>query len=128
MGGTYSVEITNDREYLFKVKSKDYEFLVDTNGKGVTPPDALLASVGTCIGVYLRKYAEGSGIGLNGFTINVEAEFSKDPACFKKIGVKVDLKGLKLDERRIKAMLAFVKNCPVHNTLKANPEINIDIR
>lgn len=123
----YSVEISNKNESLFKVRSKDYEFLVDTNGKGVTPPDALLASVGTCIGVYLRKYAEGAKMQLGAFTVKVEAEFSKDPYCFKTIDVKVELKDMKPDERRIKAMLAFIRNCPVHNTLKANPDINIEI-
>ncbi|MBU1090571.1 MAG: OsmC family protein [Candidatus Omnitrophica bacterium] len=57
----YHVDIVNTGEYAFKVKAKDYEFVMDPRGKGVTPPDALLASLGTCIGVYLRKYAEGAG-------------------------------------------------------------------
>lgn len=123
----YSVEITNAADCLFKVRSKDYEFLVDTKGKGITPPDALLASIGTCIGVYVRKYAEGANINIGPFTVKVDSEFSKDPVCFKKINVTIELKGLKPDERRIKAILAFVKNCPVHNTLKSNPEIDINI-
>jgi len=124
----YSVEITSDAGQLFKVRSKGYEFFVDTKGKGVTPPDALLASVGTCLGVYMRKYAEGAGLDLGGFTISVSAEFAKDPVCFRVINVELDLKGLKLDERRIKGILAFLRNCPVHNTLKSNPEISINVK
>ena len=124
----YSVEITNEKDQLFRVRSKDYEFFVDTKGKGVTPPDTLLASIGTCLGVYIRKYADGAGIHLGQFTIAVEAEFAKDPVCFKTIDVKADLKGLALDERRTAAMLAFIKNCPVHHTLKINPAINITIK
>lgn len=123
----YSVDITNDADYLFRVKSKDYEFPVDIKGKGMTPPDVLLASVGTCVGVYLRKYAEGAKIDLGRFTVKAQAEFSKDPLCFKKIDIKIDLGGQKFDEKRIKAMLAFIRNCPIHNTLKANPEIEIGI-
>jgi uncharacterized OsmC-like protein len=97
---------------LFKVKSKDYEFVVDTNGSGVTPPDAFLASLGTCIGVYLRKYAQGVKLDLPEFSISVDADFSQErPVCFRKINVKVDL-----------------KNCPVHNTLKFNPEVTITVR
>ena len=41
--------------------------------------------------------------------------------------MSVDLKETQLDERRIRAMLEFVKNCPVHNTLKSNPEIEMKI-
>lgn len=124
----YHVDINNAGEYSFKVKSKDYEFLVDTKGKGVTPPEALLASLGTCIGVYLRKYAEGARLALPEFNISVDADFSKEePVCFRKIDVRIDLKGAQLDERRLKAMREFIKNCPVHNTLEKNPEIEIEI-
>ena len=51
----YHVDMTNTGDYFFKVKSKDYEFSVDIKGKGITPPDALLASLGSCVGVYVRK-------------------------------------------------------------------------
>lgn len=51
----YNVNITNNGDYLFNVKSKDYEFNVDVKGKGITPPDTLLASLGTCVGVYVRN-------------------------------------------------------------------------
>ncbi|MFA5090637.1 MAG: OsmC family protein [Candidatus Omnitrophota bacterium] len=124
----YHVDITNAGDYVFKVKSEDCEFVVDTRGKGITPPDTLLASIGTCIGVYLRKYTDSARLALPEFSIKVEADFSKEPpVCFKQINVYVDLKGAQLDERRLKAMLEFVKNCPVHNTVKNNPEIEIKI-
>ena len=125
----YHVDITNAGDYSFKVKSKDYEFVVDTKGKGITPPDALLASLGTCVGVYVRKYAEGAKLTLPEFNISVDADFSKEtPVCFRKINVNVDLKGTQLDDRRMKAMHEFVKNCPVHNTIKNNPEVEIKIK
>ena len=58
---------------------------------------------------------------------NMEGEFAKDPYSFKVINVSIDLKGEKLDERRSKALLEFIKNCPVHNTLKGNPEVEIKL-
>jgi putative redox protein len=125
----YSVNITNAGDYSFKVKARDYEFLADMKGeKGITPPDTLLAGLGTCVGVYLRKYAEGAKLALPEFSVSVEADFSKEPpVCFRKINVSVDLKGAKIDEHRLQAMLAFLKNCPVHNTLKNNPEVEFKI-
>ena len=124
----YRVDITNAGDYSFKVKAKDYEFLVDTKGKGITPPDTLLAGLGTCVGVYLRKYAEGAKLALPEFNVSVEADMSKEPpVCFRKINVSVDLKGAKIDERRLQAILEFMKNCPVHNTLKNNPEVELKI-
>jgi uncharacterized OsmC-like protein len=125
----YHVDIANAGDYSFSVKSKDYEFIVDVKGKGISPPDTLLASIGTCIGVYLRKYTEGARLALPEFNISVDAEFSKEaPICFRKIDVNVDLKGTKFNEQRLKAMHEFVKNCPLHNTIKNNPELALNIR
>ncbi len=124
----YRVEINNRGDSVFNVKSKDSEFIIDTLGKGVTPPEALLAGLGSCIGVYVRKYTEGAKLDLKEFVITVEAEFSSDkPLRFKEINVFIDFKGAKLDEQRKKALIEFVKNCPVHNTLKNNPSIELKI-
>lgn len=122
----YKVEVTGDAGYSFKVRSRDYEFTVDTNGKGITPPDTLLASLGSCIGVYIRKYEEHASLGIGAFTVTAEAEFSKEPpVCFKHIRVSIDLHGVALDERRKKALLDFIRNCPVHHTLEAQPVVDI---
>lgn len=124
----YRVEVTGNPDSSFKVKSADYEFIIDLKGKGISPPDTFLASLAGCMGVYIRKYCEGSGLALGDFRITAEAEFCKDkPMGFKEINVSVDLKGAQLDERRKDAILEFIKNCPIHNTLKINPSIDVKI-
>ena len=124
----YKVDITHTKDYAFKAQTAGYEFAIDSKGKdGMTPPDVLLASIGSCLGVYIRKYSEGTHLDLSEFKITVEGEFAKDPYSFKVINVSIDLKGEKLDERRSKALLEFIKNCPVHNTLKGNPEVEIKL-
>lgn len=125
----YKVEIINSGGQLFNVTSAGHEFAVDMKGlSGITPPDVLLAGLATCLGVYLRKYADGAKLDLPSFSISAQAEFSKEqPVCFRAIEVSIDLKGAKPDERRVNAMLEFIKNCPVHNTLKNDPEIRIRI-
>ena len=127
----YKVDVESNVEAgapQFTVKVPGYEFFIDTKGKGVTPPDALLAGLGSCVGVYIRKYAHGAGLPLDKFVITVEAEFCQEaPVRFKSINVSIDLKGNVLDERRKRAFLEFVKNCPVHNTLKNNPDVEVKI-
>ncbi len=124
----YKVEVTHKEGMLFDVSSRSYSFCVDVNGRGITPPDTLLASIGSCLGVYVRKYAEGAKIPLDNFCITVEAELSKEaPVSFREIRVTLDLKGAALEERRKQALLEFIKNCPVHNTLKANPLVTLRV-
>ena len=125
----YRVDISDKGEYTFQVKANDYEFTVSPKGKGISPSNTFLAGLGACIGVYIRKYAEGAKLSLPEFNISVEAEFSKDrPTCFKEINVSIDLKGVQLDERRKAAIVNFAKNCPIHNTLKVTPSINCKIK
>lgn len=127
----YKVDIESNVEAgapQFTVKVPGYEFFIDTKGKGITPPDALLAGLGSCIGVYIHKYAHGAGLPIDKFGIRVEAEFCREaPVRFKSINVFIDLKGNVLDDRRKRAFWEFVKNCPVHNTLKNNPEVEVKI-
>lgn len=128
MSASYHVDIINNGSSSFDVRSKDGQFTVDTGGKGITPPDTLLAGLGSCLGVYIRKYCEGAKIPLDGFSISVDADFSKErPVCFKEIRISVDLGRVSLEERRKASFLEFIKNCPVHNTIKNNPDIAVNI-
>jgi len=124
----YKVEVNNSGDSLFQVNTEGHEFSIDTKGNAASPPAVLLASLAACVGVYIRKYCEGSQLQLKEFSVKAEADFSKEaPFCFRDIRVSIDLKGAKLDERRREALLNFIKNCPVHNTLKAQPRVEINI-
>jgi putative redox protein len=122
----YQVTITHKDDQRFVVSSKDYEFMIDTKGGGVTPPDALLASLGSCLGVYIRKYAESARLELNGFTMYVKAELTKEPPVrFASIDTVVDFKGAPLDERRKQSLMEFIRKCPVHNTIEGSPRVDV---
>ncbi len=124
----YQAEITHNQELSFTAKTGESEFVIDAKGKGLTPLDAFLAGLGSCIGVYIRKYTEGSKLDLTNFKINVSAQLSKEPPLsFRQIFVAIDLKACRLDERRQRALVEFIKNCPVHNTLKGSPEVEFKI-
>ena len=124
----YKIEVAHKQDLAFNVKVGESEFTVDAKGKGLTPLDALLAGLGSCIGVYICKYAGGAKLDLKNFKINVSAQLSTEsPFSFRKISVDIDLKNPGLDERRKTALLEFIKHCPAHNTLKGNPEIEFNI-
>ena len=124
----YRVEITNSGPTAFTVKANTYEFIVDQKGSGVTPSDTLLASLGACIGVYIRKYCDGAKIALSDFAIVVEAAFEREPSAhFSQINVAIDFKQNRIDERRMQSLMAFIKNCPIHATLHSNPNITITV-
>ena len=126
----YKVEVASKNDYRFTAQAKGASFDIDAKGKeGMTPPDVLLASLGSCVGVYIRKYAEGAKLDVGEFCITVESDLgTESPYCFRQIKVSVDLKNALLDDRRKKALLDFIKNCPIHNTLKTAPDIEISLK
>lgn len=124
----YQVEITHNQEFSFTAKVGESEFVIDAKCKGLTPLDAFLSGLGSCIGVYIRKYAEGAKLDLSNFKVKISGELSKEPpVSFRQIFVEIGLQGCGLDERRQKALEAFIKNCPVHNTIKGSPQIEFKI-
>ncbi|MFH0918089.1 MAG: OsmC family protein [Candidatus Omnitrophota bacterium] len=124
----YKVQIRHNQDMAFTAKVGNSEFTIDAQGQGLTPLDALLAGLGSCLGVYIRKYALGSKLDLKNFKIDVSAALaSQSPFSFRQIDVQIDLKDSGLDQRRQKALLEFIKNCPAHNTLKESPVIEFKI-
>ena len=125
----YKVQVTHNQDLAFTVKANESEFIIDAKGQGLTPLDALLAGLGSCLGVYICKYAQGVKLDLKNFKINVSALLSSEaPFSFRKISVDIDLENSGFDERRQRALLEFIKHCPAHNTLKGNPEIEFNLR
>jgi uncharacterized OsmC-like protein len=128
-GHMYKVCVIGVNKTEFRVKTENYEFMIDSDGeKGITPPDTLLAGLASCMGVYIRKYCKNTSIEIKEFEITLQAELSEEkPVSFRKIEAKIDLKGAQFDEMRKRSIISFIKNCPVHNTLKNSPEIITEI-
>ena len=89
----YEIHILNKGDYAFDIKEREGQFTADPKGNGPSPSGTLLASLGACIGVYVRRYFKGTNLELGEFSVKVEADFSKEkPISFKEINVFINLK------------------------------------
>jgi len=121
---SYKVEVKNRGGMEFTAKSEHGEFRIDADGKAIEPLETLLAALGSCAGVYIRKYAQSANIQMDLFTIDLEAELAKGfPSYFKKIRMTIDLNGAVISDLQKNALLQFIKNCPVLNTLENEPAV-----
>jgi len=98
-------------------------------GAGTTTPlPLLLASLASCVAVYLERYLTGAKIAFTGFTIDAKSALATDGAAsLRDIEVSLSIKGASLDDRRRKALIDFIRNCPVHNTLEGRPSISMAV-
>ncbi|HWR50374.1 MAG TPA: OsmC family protein [Bryobacteraceae bacterium] len=114
-----------------KTKIRDHEVVCDQpvgNGgqdAGMSPPEFLLASLGTCAGFYATQYLRARSLPAEGVRVTVSAEKAVDkPARLGSFHINVIIPGLE-DERHKEGVMRAVKSCLIHNTLLHPPAIEI---
>ena len=88
---------------------------------GMTPPEFLLASLGTCAGFYAVQYLKARNQPAEGLKVVVTAEKAKQPARLGSFRIEVIVPNL--DPAHEAGVLRAVKACLVHNTLVNGPVI-----
>jgi uncharacterized OsmC-like protein len=92
---------------------------------GMTPPELMLASLGTCAGYYAAEYLNTRGLASKDLSIRVSAEKAAPPARLDSFRIEVHTPGL--DEHHKNGVLRAVKTCLIHNTLLKTPTIDVNV-
>lgn len=117
----------------FKAEYRGHSIIIDqprdSGGEdtGMTPPELLIASLGSCIGVYAVNFLKNTGLDSAGLTVNLKWEKVSEPTRISKIKAEVIIPNTRLDKRE-PAFLKVVEHCLVHNTLTNKAEIEIEVR
>jgi len=93
--------------------------------KGPKPSELLLASLGGCISITLRMYAEHKQMPVEEISVFVKrgsAEKNKAALIHVNITVSGDL-----DESQLKRLRAIAKRCPIHRTITGDVEISHEL-
>jgi len=93
--------------------------------KGMTPPELLLASLGTCAGYYAAQYLETRGLNASKLTVRVSAEKATQPARLASFVVEVEAPDV--DPKHHDGLLRAVKACLIHNTLSHTPSVDLHV-
>ena len=121
------VRIQHLGEARFEASTRGHRVVCDQpldNGgadSGMTPPEYLLVSLGTCAGFYAAHYLKTRLLPAQGLEVTVTAEKATQPARLGRFRIEVTVPGL--DPRHEAGILRAVKACLVHNTLLGAPEI-----
>lgn len=95
--------------------------------QGMTPPELLAASLGTCIGVYVVSYCQSVGIDTTGLTVDVQSEMAASPARVGQMHAVVTVPGGIPEDRR-SAVMKVAHNCLIHQTLCNMPDMTIELK
>jgi uncharacterized OsmC-like protein len=92
----------------------------------MTPPELLLASLGTCAAYYASAYLRKRGLPRDGVEVRVTAGKAGPPARLDNFVIEVKVP-LALSEADRAGMDQAVHHCLIHNTLLHSPAIQIEL-
>ena len=116
----------------FAVQARNHTIICDQptenhgTDEGMTPPELLLASLGSCAAYYAAEYLRTRNLAQTGVEVSVTAEKLLKPARLGNFRVQVQ-SPVQLTAEQTEAMMRSVHHCLVHNTLQSTPEIQIEI-
>jgi uncharacterized OsmC-like protein len=116
-------------EVKFEAIARGHRVICDqpaTNGGsdgGMTPPEFLLVSLGTCAGFYAAQYLKARSLPADGLRVKVTAEKAMQPARLGRFQIEVTAP--ELDPQHQAGILRAVKLCLIHNTLLHAPAIDV---
>ncbi len=116
----------------FEIKARHHSIPCDQppeNGgfdEGMTPPELLLASLGSCAGFYAAQYLRKFNLATEGTRVRVTAEKVKDPARIENFRIEVETP-IELTQQHRAGVERAVHHCLIHNTLLHPPQITIAI-
>lgn len=118
----------------FEIRTRNHSIVSDqpeSNGgfdEGMTPPELLLASLGSCAGFYAAQYLRKQNLATTGTRVRVTCDTVKDPvARMENFVIEVEA-AAELSEEHKRGVEEAVEHCLVHNTLLHSPKIALSVR
>ena len=128
------VNIEHLGDVQFEIRAREHAILSDQpaeNGgydEGMTPPELMLASLGSCAAFYAAQYLRSRKLAMEGTRVRVTADKVKDPAArLDNFQIEV-LTTVPLSDEHRAGVERAVHHCLIHNTLLQPPKISLEIK
>jgi putative redox protein len=114
----------------FEVKARHHTVIcdqpVEAGGydEGITPPEFLLAALGTCAGYYAAQYLKAQKLAPEGLRVRASAGKEKAPPRMDHFVIEIEYPA-QLGAKDRQGMLDSVNKCLIHNTLTHPPQIAV---
>jgi uncharacterized OsmC-like protein len=117
----------------FQIKTRGHSIVSDQPiehggyDEGMTPPELLLASLGSCAGYYAAQYLRKHKLAIEGTRVRVTCDKVKEPVPrMDNFRIEVETP-LELSPEHRRGVHDAVEHCLVHNTLLHTSKISLQI-
>jgi putative redox protein len=113
----------------FEAEARGHKLICDQpreNGgddSGMTPPELLLASLGTCSAYYALQYLKSRSLPTAALSVKVSAEKAQQPARLGTFRIDVEIPAL--EDRHVEGIKRAIEKCLIHNTLMHTPQVEL---
>ena len=92
-----------------------------------TPTELMVASLASCVAFYTGRYLLRHGLDRAGLAVTAEFAMAADrPARVSAVRLRITVPG-GVPPQRTDALLAVASHCTVHNTLRQQPDVSIEL-
>lgn len=133
MEGVVEIKVEHIGGLQFQITARRHTIVSDQpeeNGgfdEGMTPPELLLASLGSCAGFYAAQYLRKNKLAVEGTLVRVTAEKATNPARLDDFQITVEIPA-ELSENDRGGIEQSVRHCLIHNTLLHPPKMSMEIK
>ena len=126
------VTIKHLERVKFAIQARSHTVLCDQpienegDDAGMTPPELMLASLGSCAAFYAVQYLNARNLAETGVVVSVTADKLMQPPRLGNFKVNV-VCPVSLTEDQNAGIMRAIHRCLIHNTLLAPPEILIEL-
>jgi putative redox protein len=126
------VRIRQVEKFRFAVEARSHSVICDQpldNGgddAGMTPPELMLASLGTCAEFYALQYLRTRKLNDRGVEVVVTAEKLMQPPRLGNFSIHVTCPTA-LTLEQTEGLRRSVHHCLIHNTLLSLPKVEIEL-
>ncbi|HEX9199851.1 MAG TPA: OsmC family protein [Acidobacteriaceae bacterium] len=126
------VTIKNLGRVKFSIQARSHTVICDQpveNGgddSGMTPPELMLASLGSCAAFYAVQYLKARNLAESGVEVSVTADKLLQPVRLGNFRVHVTC-ATPLTEGQTEGLMRSVHHCLIRNTLISLPDIIVEL-
>ncbi len=127
------VKVSHLSQVKFSIQSRSHTILCDQpleNGgedAAMTPPELMLASLGSCAAFYAVQYLKTRHLAETGVEVRVTAEKLKQPTRLGNFNIHFKCP-VELTQEQTEGSMRSVHVCLIHNTLMSLPEVRIELQ
>lgn len=124
------VHIRQIKGVKFSIHARNHTIVCDQpadnagTDAGMTPPELLLASLGSCAAFYAAEYLRTRNLANSGVSVSVSSEKLKGPARLGNFRIQVGI-SVCLTAEQGEGLMRSVQHCLVKNTLLNPPQIDV---